>query len=337
MKTASDSNRSQTMSKAMKKRYTMSAGYRFFLTFCITICILTLLTVIYVAFVSHPEVGSRILAKMQGGLTNLVTDTENGTAPAVTGPDRRKGVYTVLVGGTDYDGTRTDTILLATVDTVNKTVNVLSIPRDTRAYMENGAVHKINAAHNKGMERMLTEITNTVGFTPDNYVILDYEDFKEIIDAIDGVDVYVPMDMYYIADDMVIDLKEGQQTLNGEQALMLMRFRAGYPDADLGRIRAQQMVFQALASKLMSAGTIWNVPKLAQIFMDDIETNYKLTEVVWLGLQCTHMDFEGFSVDMIPGHISGADYVVDVEEALQLINEKYNPYTKPITTLHTAQ
>ena len=154
---------------------------------------------------------------------------------------------------------------------------------------------------------------------------------------IDGVDVYVPMDMYYIADDMVIDLKEGQQTLNGEQALMFMRYRAGYPDADLGRIRAQQTVFQALAKKLMSAGTLWDIPKLAQIFFNDVETNYKMSEIVWLALQCREMRFDDFSVDMIPGHISGADYVVDPEDALLLINEKYNPYVKPITTLQTAQ
>lgn len=324
------------MSKGRHTRHTMSAGYRFFLTFCVTLCILTVLSVAFVSFVYRPEIGETMLSGIRDKLASG-GDTENGTAPDVSGKDRRDGVYTVLVAGTDYDGTRTDTILLAAIDTKDGTVNVLSIPRDTRAYMADGSVHKINAAHNRGSERMLTEITNTIGFTPDNYVVLDYGDFKNIIDAIDGVDVYVPMDMYYVADDMVIDLKEGQQILNGEQALMFMRYRAGYPDADLGRIRAQQTVFLSLANKLMSAQTLWNVPKLAKIFYDDLETDFKLSEIVWLGIKCIGMDFEGFSVDMIPGHISGADYVVDEEEALALINEKYNPYTKPITALNTAE
>lgn len=325
------------MNKGKHTKRAMATGYRFFLTFCVTLCVLTVLSVLFVSFVFRPEIGENIVAGVQNIFSSIGGDPENGTAPDVSGKDRRDGVYTVLVGGTDYDGTRTDTILLATIDTKAGTVNVLSIPRDTRAYMEDGSVHKINAAHNRGSERMLTEITNTVGFRPDNFVVLDYEDFKKIIDAIDGVDVYVPMDMYYIADDMVIDLKEGQQTLSGEQALMFMRYRAGYADADLGRIRAQQTVFLSLAKKLMSAQTIWSVPKLAKIFFDDIETDFKLSEIVWLGIKCIGMDFEGFSVDMIPGHISGADYVVDADKALALINEKYNPYTKPITTLNTAE
>ena len=320
--------------KHTKRR--MAAGYRFFLTFCVTLCILTVLSVLFVSFVYRPEIGENMLS----GVRNLLSsfgDTENGTAPNVSGENRREGVYTVLVAGTDYDGTRTDTILVATIDTKEGTINVLSIPRDTRAYMEDGSVHKINAAHNRGSERMLIEITNTIGFTPDNYVVLDYGDFQSIIDALGGVDVYVPMDMYYVADDMVIDLKEGQQTLNGEQALMFMRYRAGYADADLGRIRAQQTVFLSLANKLMSAQVIWSVPELVRVFYDGVETDFTLSEIVWLGIQCLAMDFDGFSVDMIPGHVSGADYVVDVDEALTLINEKYNPYTKPITTLNTAQ
>lgn len=325
------------MKKGKHTKRSMAAGYRFFLTFCVTLCVLTVLSVLFVSFVFRPEIGENLVAGVENLFSVFSGDPENGTAPDVSGENRRDGVYTVLVGGTDFDGTRTDTILLATIDTKEGTVNVLSIPRDTRAYMEDGSVHKINAAHNKGSERMLTEITNTVGFRPDNFVVLDYGDFQKIIDAVGGVDVYVPMDMYYVADDMVIDLKEGQQTLNGEQALMFMRYRAGYADADLGRIRAQQTVFLSLADKLMSAQTIWSVPKLVKIFFDDVETDFKLSELVWLGIQCIGMDFEGFSVDMIPGHVSGADYVVDVDEALALINEKYNPYTKPITSLNTAE
>ena len=105
----------------------------------------------------------------------------------------------------------------------------------------------------------------------------------------------------------------------------------------MGRIRAQQAVFLSLADKLMSAQTIWSIPELVKIFYSDIETDFKLSEIIWLGIQCIGMDFSGFSVDMIPGHISGADYVVDEEDALKLINEKYNPYTKPITILNTAE
>ncbi|MBE6935916.1 MAG: hypothetical protein E7458_05370 [Ruminococcaceae bacterium] len=319
-----------------KTRYEMSAGYKFFLTFCITLSVLTVLSVLFVSFVYRPEIGENFLHNVQDSLP-VAGGSDRGTEPDVSGKDRRSGVHTVLVAGTDYDGTRTDTLLAVTIDTKADTINVLSIPRDTRSYMENGAVHKINAAHNKGSDRMMTEVANTIGFMPDHYVVLDYGDFKEIIEAIGGVVVDVPMDMYYIADDMVIDLKKGIQTLNGEEALMFMRYREGYADADLGRIRAQQTLFLSLAKSLMSADTLLHIPDLVRIFYEDLETDYKLSELIWLGVRCVGMDFSGFTVDRLPGHISGADYVVDPEDALKLINEKYNPYHKPITTLNTAQ
>lgn len=312
-----------------------TAGYRFFLTFCITLSVLTIVCVLFISFIYRPEIGKSAISSIKSLIPS--SGNENGKAPNIEKEGRRDGVYTVLVCGTDYDGTRTDTMLLVTIDTKNDTINVLSIPRDTLAYMESGSIHKINAAHNKGSERMMIEVTNTIGFKPDNYVVLDYGDFKKIIDAIDGVDVYVPMDMYYIADDMTIDLKKGQQILNGNQALMFMRYREGYPDADLGRIRAQQTVFISLAGKLMSAQTIFKAPALASILFNDIETDFTLSEIVWLGIKCIGMDYKGFSVDMIPGHISGANYAVDDEEALALINEKYNPYKKPISILNTPK
>lgn len=257
-------------------------------------------------------------------------------APAGAEPGRRAGVQTILVGGTDSDGTRTDTILVCAVDTKNDTAAVMSIPRDTRAFMENGKVHKINAAHNKGMARMLTEVKNTVGFAPDRYCIVDYAAFAAVIDALGGVTVDVAMDMDYSdpAQDLEIHLKAGEQVLNGEKALQYMRFRSGYRDADLGRIRAQQKLLAAAAKKLTSPRALLLLPKLPGI-LRDTETDLSFGEAVRLGLALLRAYKAGnLEICTLPGKAVGADFAADEEKTLALVNERLNPYTEPIRALN---
>ncbi len=258
------------------------------------------------------------------------------TDTAQNGPDRKPGFRTVLVGGTDNDGTRTDTSLLCAVDTKNYTADIMSIPRDTRAYMENGKVHKINAAHNKGAARMLTEVENTVGFRPDGYCVIDYAAFAAVIDALGGVTVDVGMDMDYSdpAQDLEIHLKAGKQVLDGEKALQYMRFRSGYKDADLGRIRAQQKLLAAAAEKLTSPRVLVLLFRLPGI-LRQVETDLSAVEAVRLGLGLLRAYRAGnLEICTLPGRAVGADYAADEQKTLSLVNERFNPYTEPIGALN---
>jgi anionic cell wall polymer biosynthesis LytR-Cps2A-Psr (LCP) family protein len=90
-----------------------------------------------------------------------------------------------------------------------------------------------------------------------------------------GVDMYVPIDMKYtdVDQNLYIDLRAGQQHLNGEQALMFLRFRSAYPDADLGRISAQQEFLKAAFSQL---GAV-NVPSVAVTVQREVNTNMNIT------------------------------------------------------------
>ena len=257
-------------------------------------------------------------------------------APAGAEPGRRAGVQTILVGGTDSDGTRTDTIMVCSVDTKNDTAAVMSIPRDTRAFMENGKVHKINAAHNKGIARMLTEVKNTVGFAPDRYCIVDYAAFAAVIDALGGVTVDVGMDMDYSdpAQGLEIHLKAGEQLLDGKKALQYMRFRSGYKDADLGRIRAQQKLLAAAAEKLASPRVLVLLFRLPGI-LRQVETDLTAVEALRLGVGLLRAYRAGnLQICTLPGKAVGADYAADGEKTLKLVNERFNPYTKPIEALN---
>ena len=103
----------------------------------------------------------------------------------------------------------------------------VSIPRDTKAII-NGKERKINFAYNAGgMELMAETVSEQLGIPVDYQITVDLKGFAALVDAIGGVDFYVPVDMDY--DDPVqnlsIHFSKGQQRLNGEDALKVVRFR----------------------------------------------------------------------------------------------------------------
>jgi LCP family protein required for cell wall assembly len=305
-----------------------SRGYRVFLSVCVGIILVTCIGVLLtVLFIREPAV--RMAAATSGGST---------MPPAIeptTEAGRRDNFFTLLIAGTDSDGSRTDTILLTAMDTAAGTVSIMSIPRDTRAYMANGNVHKINAAHNKGIDRMLTEIAATVGFIPVRYCIIDYNVFKTVVNALGGVTVDVPQDMDYSdpTQNLEIHLKAGEQLLDGERALWFMRYRSGYRDADLGRIRAQQTLLKSLAKKAMGLQSLKLLPKLPAI-LSEVETDLTAGEMIWLAIKVLSFSAENVTMEILPGEVVGADYGADESKVLAVVNARYNPYTEPIGKLN---
>ena len=309
-------------------------GMQAFMAFCAGVVVLTLFAVILVAIYVEPQ--TRVQAPEQTKLGDSVQTLTTQEEELVTAADRRENFFTLLLAGTDMDGTRTDTIMVVAIDTEAGCVNVLNIPRDTYSYKANGSVHRINAAHNVGIERMQTEIKATIGFVPDRYCIIDYSVFEDAINILGGVDVDVPVDMQYEDpdQDLVIDIKKGYQHLDGEQALHYMRYREGYLNADLGRIEAQQRLLEALVEQSMTPSTLLALPKLVSLVSSGVETDLSAGELIWLGTKVLSLEDTNLSTDMLPGEPSGAAYAADEEEVLSLINEKFNPYNEPITDLN---
>src|SRR5699024_2778105 len=137
----------------------------------------------------------------------------------------KEGFYNILICGTDDDGGRTDTIMIARLDTNDHTVALMSVPRDT-LISGNYSVPKINSIYGsggqgkEGMEALKTKLAQLLGFEVDGYVLVKLDVFIELVDLVDGVEFDVPMRMYYTdpTQDLYIDLQPGLQTLNGEQA-----------------------------------------------------------------------------------------------------------------------
>ena len=254
----------------------------------------------------------------------------------------RDGVYNILICGTDGDGTRTDTIIIAHLDANDHTVALLSIPRDTPVATGNGGLMKINSVYAgggaDGMQRLAARLNALLGFPVDGYVLVDLEAFKKTVDLVGGVDFDVPQDMNYedASQNLYIHLQKGMQHLDGEQAMGLVRFRKGYASQDIQRTQVQQQFLKALAKQCLSVSSLTKVKEFADIFAEYVTTNLTTGNMVWFGKELLACDFDSMQSYTAEGEgamINGASYYpLYAGRLLEIVNAAFNPYDAPIAS-----
>lgn len=236
--------------------------------------------------------------------------------------------FNVLLVGVDKVSESTDVLMLLNVDTENLTVNMSSIYRDTRVNY-NGYYCKINSVYKRAKRDIgetIKAVKEITGAPVNYYVMVDLEGFEHIIDELGGVDFYVPQDMYYVDEvqNLRINLKEGQQHLDGDKAMQLVRFRK-YLQGDVQRANVQQDFITALIEQKLNAKTIAKAPELFYEFSDYIKTNVS-AGVITSNLKlfkkmsdCTITHYE------MPGE---GNYVGNVSYFLQYEDEIYDMYAQ---------
>ena len=278
-------------------------------------------------------------------------DGYTGDMPTVSG-ERKEGVYTILLVGTDMGDGNTDTIMVATYDTKNQNVSIMSIPRDT---MINASwdIKKINSVYSRysdGIGALKTQISRLVGFTPDFYVKVELSMFVELVDLVGGVEFYVPQDMNYDDDwqDLHIHLEEGLQVLDGESAMELVRFRR-YAEGDIKRVQVQQDFMKALIQECLSLEHWGKIKAYIDLAMENVETDLDFGSIVWFAAQALGLNGGG-ALDMdnvytctIPANYYASawsratsqeqSYVtIYPNQVVELVNERFNPYLQDVTT-----
>ena len=244
--------------------------------------------------------------------------------------ERKEGFYTILVSGADDGNGNSDTNILVAVDTQGGAIYGVSIPRDTKAIW-NGEEHKINYAFAAGgMEGIAGVISEQLGIPVDYTVMVDLEAFVALVDAIGGVDFNVPVDMDYEDpyQDLSIHIPAGMQHLNGEEALKVVRFRAGYASQDIGRMETQQKFLKAVLQQTLKLSNLDKVDDFVKIFKQYVETDLELGELAWLGKAAIDIGTDNISFSTLPGEWKKPFIYVDPEAALQLVNEHLNPYVE---------
>ena len=250
------------------------------------------------------------------------------------------GVYNILLAGTDGDGYRTDTIIVAHLDVNEKKAALLSIPRDTP--IESGdKLVKINSIYaggkGEGMERLERTLAQLLGFEMDGYLLVDLNAFKAAVDLVGGVEFDVPQDMYYDdpSQDLHIDLKAGKQLLDGEHAMQLVRFRKGYASQDIQRTKVQQAFLLALMDQTIRVESLTRLKEYAEIFSTYAVTDMNVGNLLYFAEQLSKCDRDEITTYTAEGQgmmIRGAScYALFDWSILTIVNEAFNPYDTQIT------
>lgn len=235
------------------------------------------------------------------------------------------------------EGARTDTIMVASFDPDSKKINLISVPRDTyypRNDHHNADKKKMNAIYYdegvSGCESAVSDIL--LGMPIHYYVRVKYNGVEKVVDSLGGVPVYVPMNMEY--DDpydsppLRIRLSKGQQTLNGKKAVEFLRFRknndgTGYPDGDIGRIKAQQDFMKAAFKKTLS----YRLPIVANTVVKYVKTDIPLSEVASMATSAVGMSSQDLSTYSLPGEAVYSEglsfFLPNVEDTAAMIESIY--------------
>ena len=207
-------------------------------------------------------------------------------------------VINALVMGLDKDEARTDTLLFVSYSSKTGKCSVMSIPRDTYVYID-GRACLINSAYAiGGAELTINKVKELIDLPVNYYVVFTFKDFRNVIDALGGVEFDVRPQGYYYEDpyqDLVINIPGGHQVLDGAMAEGLVRYRADYARADLERVEVQQQFVRALIEQKFNAGSITSIPKIYNTLKGSLKSNLALDDML------------GYSDEILKGGISSIE------------------------------
>ena len=212
---------------------------------------------------------------------------------------------------------RTDAIMLATFNREDKTVKMLSIPRDSYVYQpDRDRKDKINHAHAyHGIDGTVNTVENLLDIPVDYYVRMNFKAFIEVVEALNGIEVEVPMtfsEMDSRDRKDAIFLQKGVQTLNGEQALALARTRK--LDNDIERGKRQQLILQAIIREAASITSIHRYGDVIDALGNNITTNFRPSQLFSLQKYATGIETESLVIEGKDSYINSV-YYYELDEA----------------------
>ncbi|MFR4477723.1 MAG: LCP family protein, partial [Ruminococcus callidus] len=196
-----------------------------------------------------------------------------------------EGQYTILFLGMDESGELSDVDWVLQFDLIAGSMNILQIPRDS--YMPDYASYsttKFNSIYHSGQETGVTPIQRVVNAIQENfciyvdaYVKLNCVDIANIVDSVGGIPITLPEQITYEADKI---LPAGEQTLNGQQSEWFVRFRHGYAEGDIGRVKAQRIFLAAAMEKMLNMSQTELMSAMQKIYKNQwIATDLSLEQI----------------------------------------------------------
>ncbi|MEI7890666.1 MAG: LCP family protein [bacterium] len=271
-----------------------------------TLVILLMSAIVFAAFFLWKTYATTKKMNDTGKETSLTQDVKTILAPIIPTENKyllageESGRVNILLLGAAGEhkpgGNLTDTVMVMSIDTKNKKVAMLSLPRDlyvsigsSNSFTKINSLYKISLNAGKGTDLIKESVEKITGLTINYYVTVDFDAFEKIIDNIGGINVMAERDIYdptYPGPNYsyeTFSLKKGFQKLDGKTALKYVRERHDDPEGDFGRAKRQQQVIQAVKSKLFSMQTMFNVIAISNV-LDTLGDNIK-TDMSFVDLE----------------------------------------------------
>lgn len=269
-------------------------------------------------------------------------------------PQIIEGQYSVLFLGFDEDGFRSDVNWIFQFDIAAAKINVLQIPRDTfmPVYTSN-ITGKFNSIYGQGsgdktpIQNVVSAVQENFGIPIDAYVTTHCYDIVDIVNLIGGIPVELDEQIMYEADKII---PAGKSTLTGQQAEWFVRYRHGFSEGDIGRVKNQRIFLAAAMEKLLNIyeeeGSLAFYGYLKEIYDNEyIHTDLSVEEIGMIADFATTVSMENVQVNMVPGE--GADFYapdgnnysvwsVHKQAAIDMLNEYYRPYQNDLTLEESA-
>lgn len=266
-----------------------------------------------------------------------------------------------LLIGFDRTNGLTDVLMVGHIDPANNEVQIISIPRDLEVYFTEEAFEEIkkNNPNNRVLHAKINNIYSLIGWDEaalmdikaivevitdlemDYMMTINIDGFKDMVDAIGGVEFEVPQDMHYNDpnQDLYIDLKKGLQVLDGDKAEQLVRFRKDYARGDLQRIEVQQDFIAAMVDQVIHKSDFSEISQMLTTGYEMIDTDFGLVVMLdyahfFFNLELEHVLSEENMIT-IPSwgeKVEGVWYqYFDLDEARTAVDELINNDVEEVT------
>jgi LCP family protein required for cell wall assembly len=269
-------------------------------------------------------------------------------------PQIVEGQYTVLFLGFDESGSNTDVNWLFEFDIAAAKINVLQIPRDTFMpdYTSN-VTGKFNSIYSNGdasrssVQRVVDAIQDNFGIPVDAYVTTNCYDIVDMVDLVGGIPISLEEEIMYEADKII---PAGDSVLSGEQAEWFVRYRHGFTEGDIGRVKNQRKFLAAAMEKMLNIyseeGKVTFYSYLTEIYNNEyIHTDLSLENISMLADFASHISLDNVQVTMVPGEGAwyyGSDgnkysvWSVHKQAVIDTLNEYFRPYQQDMTLEDSA-
>ncbi|MBR3680237.1 MAG: LCP family protein [Oscillospiraceae bacterium] len=262
----------------------------------------------------------------------------------------REGQFGVLFLGLDELRSNTDVMMLIMFDIAANKINILQIPRDTfvpdHTSFEAGKINSVYTMGNKDVsqiQRTVDCVEEVFQVPIDRYIITSCTDIVRIVDLVGGIPIDMPYTIEYEPGKTIY---AGEQVLNGQQSEWMVRYRHGYNEGDIGRMKAQRIFLAAAMAKACDIGSIKLINYIDTIVEEKlIGSNLSMHEISMLSDFATVVGMENIHMFMLPGegyNYYPEDWVhydhysvwsVHKEPTIDLLNKYFRPYYQPVFKL----